>query len=127
MTDETSKKVAERYLEKEADWDVYAMSNLRPGDTGVEGAVVWISTGTTEGKKLPHGPRVKVSLGATASSSKGSASVSVESSPKVVAGTLPTKIKKGVFEWVVLNQTALERYWNDEISTTQVLPLLRRI
>lgn len=127
MTDETSKKVAERFMGKEADWDIYSMSNLRPKSTGVDGVVIWISTGTSEGKKIPHGPRVKITLGDTASSGRGSASISVGAHPRVVAGTLPAKVQKDVLAWVRLNQKALTRYWNDEIETVEVLPLLKKI
>jgi len=128
MTDETKKKVAERYIEKEAKWDAFAMSNLRSRTTGIQGAVIWISTGTSSGgKKLQHGPRVKVTLGETASVSKGSASVSVGTNPRVLAGTLPAKIEKDVLAWVRLNQNALTRYWNDELETAEVLPLLHQI
>ncbi len=35
MTDETSQIVAETHIEEGADWEVYAMSNLRPSHTGV--------------------------------------------------------------------------------------------
>ena len=119
-------RVAERYLEKTG-WDVYSMSNLRPETTGIEGVVVWISTGTSEGKKLPHGPRVKVTLGATASTGRGSASVTIEARPKVVTGKLPPNARKDVVRWIVLNKAALIQYWNDEIDTTRVIALLKSL
>jgi hypothetical protein len=39
-------------------YEVLAMSNLRPSDTGIDGVVIWFS-----GKDSQHAPRVKVIVG----------------------------------------------------------------
>jgi hypothetical protein len=43
--------------------DCFILSNLRPSDTGVEGAVLWISAGEFDPREAQHGPRIMVTLG----------------------------------------------------------------
>lgn len=79
------KKVVARFL-------LEAMSNLPPVDTGVSGAVIWVSSGEFVGAKSPHGPRIKVVPGAkiTKEGLVDAASVTITDPPRVI-GTLPGK------------------------------------
>lgn len=99
--------------------NVMAMSNLPPEDTGVTGAVIWVSA---NGIGLKHGPRVKVIVGNKVSDGnlKNSVSVTITNPPKVL-GDLPAAIKKDAVQWVTLNQAVLLDYWNNRISTREMM------
>lgn len=128
MADETSQRVANRYLEKEASFLVEAMSNLRSKHTGVEGAVIWISAGEFAGSTSQHGPRVKVVLGTkvTTDGLRDAVSVTVEAAPRVL-GSLPGKIESAVVRWVQANNEPLLQHWNGELDAIEVFPRLRKV
>lgn len=119
-------RVASRYLE--ADFAVEAMSNVPPEDSGVDGAVLWISPGEAHGTDLQHGPRLKVVLGTkvTAESLRVSVSVTIEDAPRVL-GTLPGKVRGQVLAFIRQNQDVLLRHWRGELNSRQTLNLLRSI
>jgi hypothetical protein len=91
------------------DDEVHDVANLSEARTGVPG-VIWISTQVAR-----HGPLVKY----FEKPGKGQPSfaVSIEETPKVVAGDLPERVIKRmspeVMEWVNLNRAALLAFWND--------------
>ena len=61
--------------------DLFAMSNLRPSDTGVEGAIIWVSTGEFGGADAQDGPRMKVLPGTTLTPESRDKAVSVRLTP----------------------------------------------
>ncbi|MGA3123391.1 MAG: hypothetical protein ABSF69_21690 [Polyangiaceae bacterium] len=69
-------RVAERFA-----LDLFAMSNLRPSDTGVEGAIIWVSTGEFGGADAQDGPRMKVLPGTTLTPESRDKAVSVRLTP----------------------------------------------
>lgn len=117
----TPKKLVARFM-------LEAMSNLPPDDTGVAGAVIWVSSGEFAGAKSQHGPRIKVIPGTkiTKEGLMDAASVTITEPPRVV-GTLPGKLKTQAIRFVNLNREVLLRYWRNEISTRQMLDGLTRI
>lgn len=71
---------------------VLAMSNILPEDSGVSGAVLWVNPGTVEGKKLKHGPRIKV----TPHGSAKSTVCVIAKPPRFIGSTLPSGVEKDV-------------------------------
>lgn len=113
-------KIAERYA-----FDMFAMANLPPTDTGVKGAVIWVSVGEFAGADIQHGPRIKVVVGNKINKEGLRNSVSVKlTDPPEMVGTLPGKIAQQVSEFVDKNRATLLQYWNEEISTKEMLGLL---
>jgi len=113
----------------EALYNIFAMSNLRPKDSGVDGVVIWVSTGDFEGKRSKHGPRIKVILGTKTSVDllNSAPSVTLTSSPAILNGTLPPDIKKHVFVFIKLNLDVLLRYWNGDIGTKEMVDQIKAI
>jgi hypothetical protein len=105
-----------------------AMSNLPPEDTGVTGAVIWVSSGEFAGTAIQHGPRVKVIRGTkiTPEGLEDSVSVTLTNPPQVI-GTLPGRLKRQVVAFVDANRDILLRYWRSEISTRVMLEGLTRL
>ena len=101
---------------------IIGMSNLRPSDSGVSGAIIWVSAGEFEGKTIQHGPRIKVVLGVKVSSEglKDAVTVTITKPPRVL-GTLPANIKQQVVTFVELNYDVLVQYWTNAISTKEML------
>jgi len=108
--------------------EITAMSNLIASDTGVKGAVIWVSAGEFSGKESAHGARIKVMLGnkITSEGLDDAATVTLTVEPKVI-GKLPAKIKKDVITFVTLNRKTLISYWNNKISTRELLNTLIKI
>ena len=108
--------------------EVIAMSNLRPSDTGVSGAVIWVSAGEFEGKGSPHGPRIKVMQGnrVTTEGLETATTITLANPIKVI-GKLPINVQKQAIQFVQLNQKLLLRYWNTEVSTREFLDALEKI
>lgn len=111
-----------------AKFKLEAMSNLRPQDTGVKGAIIWVSAGEFWGTDSQHGPRIKVMQGnkLTSDGLKDSVSVRLTDPPEVL-GILPGQLKKQVVRFININRDVLLRYWNFEIGTPEMVRLLRRI
>lgn len=109
-----------------ARFSLMAMSNLRSNRTGVEGAVVWCSSGEFEGKSLPHGPRLKVVLGSkvTHEGLVSACSVTLELHPRVIGGKLPAKTKRQTKEFIVRNLDTLLGYWTGELDTADMIEQL---
>jgi hypothetical protein len=105
-----------------------AMSNLPPQDTGVEGAIIWVSVGEFSGADLQHGPRVKVVPGnkITTENLQDAASVTITDPPRVL-GTISGKIRRKVVAFVNQNRDTLLRYWNGELSTREMVGLIQRV
>lgn len=107
----------QKYVEKK--YEVFAMANLSPSTTGIEGAVLWVSVGECEGKKSVHNSRIKVVEGTSMSASKlnDAAIVSIEDEPKLLHGKLKQKIQQNVYSFIKLNKDILLDYWNGKIDT----------
>jgi len=117
----TSEKVAARF-------NLFAMANLRPQDSGVEGAIIWVSAGEFSGVDIQHGPRIKVVVGnkLTTEGLKDSVPVRIATPPEVL-GALPGNIKKQVIQFVNKNREILLQHWRGEISSREVLDRIEKI
>jgi hypothetical protein len=123
-----TKNVVERFQAKTAEFHLEAMSNLLPRDTGVEGAVIWISAGEFYGVDAQHGPRIKVVLGNKITTEGLREAVSVRlTTPPVVLGELPGRVRKQVIQFVEKNRDVLLRHWNGELASKETLDLLERV
>ncbi len=105
-----------------------AMSNLRADETGVEGAVVWVSAAEFAGSESHRGPRVKVVPGTEITSDGLETAVSITiADPPRELGILPGKILKQALRFVAVNREILLRYWRNEISTREMLDGLTKL
>lgn len=126
--DDIEKKVVARFQDKTSGFQLEAMSNLLPKDTGVDGAVIWISAGEFHGVDAQHGPRIKVMLGNKITTEGLSDSISVRiTDPPVVLGSLPGNIRKQVVQFVEKNRDILLRHWNGELGSKETLNLLEPV
>ena len=99
--------------------EVLGMSNLTPEDSGIKGVVLWVSTGTVAGKKLKHGPRLKVYLGTSVEGAKN-VSVTITKPPRIL-GDLPKRVERDVLKFIDLNFDLLLAHWKNEISSKKFL------
>jgi hypothetical protein len=115
------KKVVARFF-------LEAIYNLLPRDTGVEGAIIWVSDGEFSGVDSQHRPRIKVVLGnkITTEGLKDSVSVRI-TNPPVVLGTLPGEIRKQVIRFVNRNRGVLLQHWNGELGSKDTMLLLESL
>ena len=100
----------------------FTMSNIFPEESGVQGAVLWVNPGTVEGKKLKHGPRLKVTL----HGSSTSVSVTITQPPRVL-GKLPKKVENGVLAFIALNYELLMDFWGDKMSSKVFLNQMKAV
>ena len=107
--------------------DTFAMANLPARDTGVDGAVIWVAEGEFGGADSQHGPRVRVVPGTKITSEGLGDAVSITlTEPPRVLGTLPGRVRKLALEFVRKNREVLRRYWNNDLSTREMLDALVR-
>lgn len=130
-TNTIPKKVAERYrkeVHEASERHLWAMSNLRPTTTGVDGAVIWVSVGEFAGSDLQHGARIKVVVGTkiTRDGLRDAISVRLTDPPEVL-GSLPGRIQKQVVAFVNRNRAALLSHWNGEIDAKEMLDQLEKV
>lgn len=103
--------------------NLWEMANLRPKETGVNGVVIWVSSG----EAVQHGPRIKVVRGLKWKQ-KESATIPLTGMPRVIGDIGLTQDEfANIVEWIRLNYDALMQYWNSEISTGDLFSLLKRI
>ena len=103
--------------------DLYEMANLYPRHTGLP-VTVWVSV--KGGAR--HAARVKVCRRpGDKMDASDTASVGIQPTPKLVAGTLEPAIEDAVLRWVSLNSAALMAYWNGSIDTVDLIGRLEQI
>lgn len=102
-----------------------AMSNIPPEDSGIDGVILWASTGYVAGKKINHGPCLKVYLG---TSVKGAKSVSVTiTKPPRVLGKMPKAVQKDVEKFIEINFDLLLAHWENQVSSKTFLLNVKKI
>jgi hypothetical protein len=105
------------------EWDGYAMSNLRPADTGLP-MVVWVQNG--EGVR--HDVRVEVSMVPGDRISKDDlAVVAVRPEPRLLHGVLSRRDLDAVVRWVTLNEAIILDYWSGVASTGELYRALQKV
>lgn len=108
----------------EAEEDFFSMANLAPEDTGLP-MVVWVS----QRGGARHAPRVKVSLvHGRRMRPERTTSVSIVHAVEVVAGPpLPHDDLELVRDWIARNRAVLLDYWDEVISTRELLERLVKV
>jgi hypothetical protein len=105
--------------------DLFEMSNISREDSGLP-VRVWVSSKMSAAER--HGPRLKVEL-----PGKGSPNIPVLLKMDITADDvvgydkLPAKILSPLRDFINLNYDILIQYWNDEISTKQMILSIRDI
>jgi hypothetical protein len=107
---------------------LFEMANVRPNESGLP-VVIYISTGYVEGKLLNHGPRIKVSNSYSHKFDVRNTFVVTISEYPVVKGTCNIKDEDLdlVKQFIIKNKDILEAYWEDDISTLDMLHGLQRV
>ncbi|MGO8995714.1 MAG: hypothetical protein ACLQVI_20580 [Polyangiaceae bacterium] len=107
--------------------NIFILANLTAAETGVDGAVMWVSAGEFSNAGAEQGPRVMVARGPRISRDRLEEAVVVRlSEPPEVLGGLAPEMERQVVAFVAQNRTVLLRYWDGAISTRELLDLLER-
>lgn len=108
---------------------LFEMSNIRKNESGLP-VNIYVSSGGSVNKR--HGPRIKVMYD-TSDKFNPHATVSVllkrdiTSDDVVGYERLPTKILNPIRDYINLNYDILMKYWNDEVSTIEMLTQLKSL
>lgn len=105
------------------------MSNLRKQDTGLP-VNVYVSSGGSVNKQ--HSPRIKV-MRTSADKMNPNETISIILNKNItlddIVGydSIPPKIFETIRRWVHMNYETLIDYWNDEISTVEMIERLKSL
>jgi len=103
--------------------NLWEMANLHPGDTGLENMVVWVGGG---GDRLKHGPRIKVVKGKKFKPELSS-TVPLFGKPKIIGNANLTQSEfANLVAWIQLNRDVILKYWDDSISTREMLSMIKK-
>lgn len=103
---------------------MWEMANLHGTTTGLDNLVVWVSGG---GSQLQHGPRIKVVKGTKFRPEKSS-TVPLTGVPRIIGNAdLSQDEFAEVIKWIRLNRETILQYWNDDISTEQMISAINKI
>lgn len=109
--------------------DLFEMSNIRKTESGLP-VNIYVSSGGSVNKQ--HGPRIKVMTDA-GDRFNPTQTVSVLLKPNITAedvvgyNRLPESTLRAVRAYINLNYTVLLAYWNDEISTREMILSLQAL
>ena len=116
-----AERVASRFIGASA-------ANLRKGETGIEGVVLYVSTKSSAGTDIQHGPRLKVMLGNRVTKENRRNSVSIRlTDPPVVLGILPGHIRAQAVEFVRNNLPVLLLFWESQLTDEAMRKLIRKV
>lgn len=104
-------------------------SVLTSAETGVTGAVIWVCAGEPEYGQSGKLPRIYVVPGTEIqlNSVIGATMISLRVPAQVLHGKLAPRLTAGVCRFVEENVSTLLSYWNNEISTCEMLNKLRKV
>ena len=104
----------QKYIETQNTQLLYEFANLSPKQTGLDNIVIHAYS-QGDGKKVPHGPRIKVSNVYSKFSNSDNFVIEIKTG-EVVEGIcrLTSKELKTVRLWIALNKQALVDYWDSE-------------
>jgi hypothetical protein len=105
--------------------DLFEMSNISREDSGLP-VRVWVSSKMSAAER--HGPRIKIEI-----PGKGSPTIPVLLKKDITVDDVvgyeyvPAKILNPLRDFINLNYDVLIQYWNDEISTKQMILSIKGI
>ena len=105
------------------------MSNIRKSESGLP-INIFVSSGGSVNKR--HGPRIKAMV-STSDQFDANNTVSIMLKQNITADDiigydkLPPKILIEIRDYINLNFETLMKYWNDEISTTEMVTALKKL
>jgi hypothetical protein len=109
--------------------DLFEMSNIRKSESGLP-VNLFVSSGGSVNNQ--HGPRIKVMVD-SATRFDPSNNVSIMLKKDITAddvvgyAVIPNKILDRIRDYINLNYDTLIKYWNDEISTKEMINLLQAL
>ena len=107
--------------EKDADIDLFTMTNLYPRRTGLP-MTVWVSPRG----HARHAARIKVNMRHGERMTIGNtAVVRLRPVPTVIAGKLSASDRLLIFTWIAMNEQALIDHWNGVIDGGDLIERLR--
>ena len=113
---------------EDGDINGFLLSNHTSTETGIDGAVLWISSGEfVLGTNLD--PRIIVVVGplnTPLEHIRNSPTISISKPPKVMQPGLPAAIEKQAINFVSINYRLLLAYWNQEIDTPTLCKELKK-
>jgi hypothetical protein len=108
--------------------NLFLLSNLGYMETGVDGAIIWVSAGEFAESDAKLVPRLLVVAGNAISHEGLKNAVALGlTDPVDVRDHLPRQMREQAARFVVTNRDTLLDYWNGALSTRQMLDRLRRI
>lgn len=107
---------------------LFEMANFRPKSTGLK-TTIFISSGYVAGKKLNHGPRIKVSRTYSEKMNPlDTFSVTISDNPEVIgANNLKSEDIEQIKEFIILNKEVLLAYWEGEYDTSDLYGNLEKV
>ena len=97
------------------------MANLYPRTTGLP-MTLWVGPRGN----ARHDVRVKVNMAhGNQMNIDNTAVVGLRPRPHLISGQLSTEDQRAVFEWIVLNETAIVGYWDGAIDTAELIQSLK--
>lgn len=95
--------------------NLWEMANLYPNVTGINGIVVYVSSG----KGLRHGPRIKVALGDKWS--KDNVTIPLTGMPRVIGKANITQDQfADILQWIRQNRKLILQYWDGDLNDTKI-------
>ena len=105
--------------------DLFEMSNISREDSGLP-VRIWVSSKMAAAQR--HGPRLKVELpGSGSPTVPVSLKKDITTDDVVGYNSLPAGVLNPLRDFINLNYDILIQYWNDEISTKQMILSIKAI
>jgi hypothetical protein len=105
--------------------DMWQLSNFSSDFTGVDGVIIWLSSG---GCDLKYGPRIKVkdSMGFD---NGLCATIPLDGQRRAILGgsNITEHQLDKVYEWINVNMDLIIDNWNDKIYTSELINKLKKI
>jgi len=121
--------ILKKVLTKLQEDQLWEMANFRPKSTGLS-VNIYISTGEVEGKKMKHGPRIKVSRTYSENFTPfDSFSITISSNPSIEGdiGEIKQKDMKKIFSFIKQNKETLLAYWDGDLDTADLIYSIEKV
>ena len=108
---------------------LFEMANFRSKSTGLP-MNIYVSTGEVEGKKMKHGPRIKVSKTYSNNFTPfDTFSLTIAKEPEVIGdvGEIEAKDIQKAKQFILLNFETLLAYWDGEYDTSDLIGNISKV